>query len=192
MPPSAWALIRNPTRGGALTAITPGTIIFFSAAVVAISIQRAVSGSALPSSKPSISRNWRRISLIISNAASPTAVMVREAITNGITPPIKRPINTSGLFSSRLKSGMLAATVSIKAVMIASAASAAAPIANPLPIAAVVLPSSSRESVILRVSSPNPAISAMPPALSATGPYASIAMVMPTVASIPTAAMPTP
>ena len=56
------------------------------------------------------------------------------------------------------------------AVMIASAASAAAPIAKPLPIAAVVLPSSSSESVILRVSSPRPDISAMPPALSATGP----------------------
>ena len=52
----------------------------------------------------------------------------------------------------------------------ARAASAAAPIANPLPIAAVVLPSSSRESVILRVSSPSPAISAIPPALSAIGP----------------------
>ena len=52
----------------------------------------------------------------------------------------------------------------------ASAASAAAPIAKPLPIAAVVLPTSSSESVILRVSSPRPAISAIPPALSATGP----------------------
>ena len=37
-----------------------------------------------------------------------------------------------------------------------------------------------------------PAISAIPPALSATGPYASIAMVIPTVDSIPTAAIPTP
>ena len=54
--------------------------------------------------------------------------------------------------------------------MIASAANAAAPIANPLPIAAVVLPNSSRESVISLTSSPIPDISAMPPALSATGP----------------------
>ena len=37
-----------------------------------------------------------------------------------------------------------------------------------------------------------PDISAMPPALSATGPYASIAMVIPTVESMPTAAIPTP
>ncbi len=54
--------------------------------------------------------------------------------------------------------------------MIARAARAAAPIAKPFPIAAVVFPSSSRESVILRVSSPRPAISAIPPALSAIGP----------------------
>ena len=54
--------------------------------------------------------------------------------------------------------------------MIARAASAAAPIANPLPMAAVVLPTSSSESVISRVSSPSAAISAIPPALSATGP----------------------
>ena len=36
------------------------------------------------------------------------------------------------------------------------------------------------------------AISAMPPALSATGPYASVARVMPSVDSIPTPAMPMP
>ncbi len=64
--------------------------------------------------------------------------------------------------------------------------------ANPLPIAAVLFPTSSRESVISRVSGPISAISAIPPALSATGPYASIAMVIPTVANIPTAAIPTP
>ena len=69
-----------------------------------------------------------------------------------------------------MKSVELALTVSVYAVIIARAARAAAPIANPLPIAAVVLPSSSRESVILRVSSPNRDISAIPPALSAIGP----------------------
>ena len=54
--------------------------------------------------------------------------------------------------------------------MIASAANAAAPIAKPLPIAAVVLPCSSSSSVITLVSEGIPAISAIPPALSATGP----------------------
>jgi hypothetical protein len=70
--------------------------------------------------------------------------------------------------------------------------SAAEPIAKPLPIAAVVLPSASRPSVILRTSGPSPLISLIPPALSAIGPYASTDIVIPTVASIPTAAMAMP
>ena len=44
-------------------------------------------------------------------------------------------------------------------MIIASAASAAAPIAKPLPIAAVVFPTSSRLSVIFLVPSPRPASS---------------------------------
>ena len=170
MPPSEVAPSPKPTTTGASTAIAPGTTIRLSAAVVAISTQRAVSGSALPSNRPGISRNCRRISLIMSKAASPTAVIVIEAIRNGMVPPMKMPISTSGSESCRLKSGLLTVTVSTKAAMIASAASAAAPIAKPLPIAAVVLPTSSRPSVISRVSGPMPAISAIPPALSATGP----------------------
>merc|ERR1719487_2391049 len=69
----------------------------------------------------------------------------------------------------------------------------AEPIAKPLPVAAVVLPSASSESVMHRTSSGMAgSISARPPALSATGPYASVASVMPSVASMPTAAMATP
>ena len=83
---------------------------------------------------------------------------------------MSRPMSTMGSVSSREKPGMREATVSTNAVMMASAARAAAPMAKPLPMAAVVLPSSSRESVMARVSAPRPAISAMPPALSATGP----------------------
>ena len=52
----------------------------------------------------------------------------------------------------------------------ASAVNAAEPIANPLPIAAVVLPSESSLSVIERTSGPSPDISEIPPALSAIGP----------------------
>ena len=44
-----------------------------------------------------------------------------------------------------------------------------------LPMAAVVLPAASSASVRSRMSSPIAAISAMPPALSQMGPYASIA-----------------
>ena len=69
---------------------------------------------------------------------------------------------------------------------------AAEPIAKPLPVAAVVLPKESSASVRLRTSLPKPDISALPPALSAIGPYASVANVIPNVESIPTAAIPIP
>ena len=51
-----------------------------------------------------------------------------------------------------------------------------------------LLPRASRASVRSRTSSGSSAISAMPPALSATGPKASVARVTPKVASMPTAA----
>ena len=74
----------------------------------------------------------------------------------------------------------------------AIAVSAAEPIAKPFPVAAVVLPTLSRASVLLRTSSGSLHISAFPPALSAIGPKASIARVTPKVASIPTAPKPIP
>ena len=70
----------------------------------------------------------------------------------------------------------------------ARAVRAAEPMAKPLPMAAVVLPTASRESVISLTSSGSSLISAIPPALSAIGPYASTATVIPVVESIPTAA----
>jgi len=48
--------------------------------------------------------------------------------------------------------------------------SAAEPIANPFPIAAVVFPTASNLSVLSRTSAGNSAISAIPPALSEIGP----------------------
>ena len=63
----------------------------------------------------------------------------------------------------------------MKAANRANAVKAAEPMANPLPIAAVVLPTASSLSVRLRTSSGSPAISAIPPALSEIGPYASTA-----------------
>ena len=64
--------------------------------------------------------------------------------------------------------------------------------AKPLPVAAVVFPKASKASVRLRTSGSKPLISAFPPALSAIGPYASVARVIPSVESIPTAAIPIP
>ena len=65
-----------------------------------MSIHLAVSGSAVPSSSPLISLNCLLTSSIISKAASPTAVIVREAIKKGIVPPINNPIKTSALFNA--------------------------------------------------------------------------------------------
>src|SRR6056297_3188652 len=70
----------------------------------------------------------------------------------------------------------------------ASAVKVAEPIAKPFPIAAVVLPTESKRSVLSLTFGSNPDISAIPPALSAIGPYAAIAKVIPKVANIPTAA----
>ena len=58
----------------------------------------------------------------------------------------------------------------MKAANNANAVKAADPIANPLPIAAVVLPTASNLSVRCLTSLGNSAISAIPPALSAIGP----------------------
>ena len=61
-------------------------------------------------------------------------------------------------------------TVVWKAENRARAVSAAEPMAKPLPMAAVVLPTASSVSVRSRTSAGSSAISAMPPALSAMGP----------------------
>ena len=71
-------------------------------------------------------------------AASPTEVIVIEAIRKGSTPPINIPTSTFGLESSRENDGSAADIVSTKAAIMAKAASAAAPIAKPFPMAAVV------------------------------------------------------
>ena len=133
-------------------------------------MQEAESGLPVPSSNPGISRNCLRISSIISWAASPTAVMERALTRNGMNPPIKSPVSTRGSEISNWKPGLFIFTTLMNAAMMAKAAKAAAPMAKPLPMAAVVLPTSSRVSVMARVSLPIPAISAMPPALSAIGP----------------------
>lgn len=69
---------------------------------------------------------------------------------------------------------------------------AADPIANPLPIAAVVLPAASRPSVLYLTYSPISAIYAIPPALSLIGPYPSIAKLNGKFDNIPRAASETP
>ena len=76
------------------------------------------------------------------------------------------PIITIG--SSKLTISILA--TSAYATNRARAVSAAEPIANPLPIAAVVFPTESSVSVMSLTSCGSSDISAIPPALSDTGP----------------------
>ena len=102
--------------------------------------------------------------------------------------PSSTPMRT--FTSVRLK--MVTPVASEYAAMRARAVRTAEPIAKPFPVAAVVLPSESSASVRSRTSGGSPACSAIPPALSATGPYASVAKVMPSVDNIPTAAKATP
>ena len=104
IPPSASLPNKRPTVIGAKMAVIPGRIISRRAAVVAISTHRALSGLAVPSIRPGISRNWRRISLTILKAARPTLVMVMAAIEKGMAPPMKTPMITSALVMSMLSS----------------------------------------------------------------------------------------
>ncbi len=110
--------------------------------------------------------NCRRTSSIIWKAARPTARMAIDENRNGIMAPSSRPPITFGSPTSIVSRP----TVVRKAENRASAVSAAEPIAKPLPMAAVVLPTASSLSVRARTSAPRRPISAMPPALSATGP----------------------
>ena len=79
MPPKASAPSKKPIMIGVKKATTPGAIISFNAAWVLISIQRALSGLPVPSIRPGISRNCRRISSTIVIAALPTEVIVNAA-----------------------------------------------------------------------------------------------------------------
>lgn len=78
--------------------------------------------------------------------------------------------------------------LSIKAPKRAKATRVADPMANPFPIAAVVLPAASKTSVLDQIFSPSSAISAIPPALSEIGPNPSIVRPILRVDNIPTAA----
>jgi hypothetical protein len=101
-PPRDAGPSTKPTRKGTSTARTPGTIISFKAASVAMATQRAESGRAFPSISPSVSLNWRRISLTIFQAARPTASMVTDERKKGISPPMKKPTTTGAETRSRV------------------------------------------------------------------------------------------
>ena len=91
--------------------------------------------------------------------------------------PSNRPANTSGFVKAMLEAltGKSSLELWRKPPKRERLTKAAEPMANPLPIAAVVLPAASRASVLSLTSSPISAISAIPPALSLMGPYPSMA-----------------
>ena len=110
-------------------------------------------------------------SSIIDIAARPTAPIASDENKKGNIPPTNKPAITIGLAISI----DLIPVCTINAAKRASAVNAAEPIANPFPIAAVVLPTASSLSVLSLTSGGKSAISAIPPALSEIGPYASTA-----------------
>src|SRR6056297_3631722 len=116
---------------------------------------------------PGIFLNCLLTSSIIWKAALPTASIVKEENRNGNIAPMNSPIITLGL----VKLIVSKLTAEENAANNDNAVNAAEPIAKPLPIAAVVLPTESNLSVISLTEESSSAISAIPPALSAIGPY---------------------
>ena len=115
---------------------------------------------------PASDLNCLLTSSIIWFAALPTEFIVKAENMNGSIAPMNSPMITIGL-SSEIADRPVTAEYDANR---ARAVSAAEPIANPLPIAAVVFPTASSLSVMLRTPSGSSDISAIPPALSDTGP----------------------
>ena len=161
-------------------------IISFKAPLVEISTAFATSGFTpfLPSLSPLISLNCLLTSSIIAPAALPTAAIVNPAKTNGNNPPIIAPTKIFGLskFSSVIPATVAYVARSAKDV------STALVTEIPFPVAAVVLPKLSKASVLSLTLGSRPACSAIPPALSLTGPKLSVDKVIAKVLSIPTEA----
>mmetsp|Transcript_22617 Transcript_22617/g.70070 ORF Transcript_22617/g.70070 Transcript_22617/m.70070 type:complete len:259 (-) Transcript_22617:1703-2479(-) len=174
---------RKPTMNGVRTAMPPGSTISSMELCVEMAMHSLWSGCCEPSMMPGRSWNCRRTTRMMAPAAFCTLSMVRPAKRNGSMPPSSAPPSTMGS-ASRPPWPALSA----KAVMSETEVSTALPMAKPLPVAAVVFPRASRASVVERTLSGSSAISAMPPELSAMGPYASVASVTPRVDNMPTAA----
>ena len=148
------------------------------------------------------SANWLRTSCTTTPAVRDTAAIASEENMNGTAPPISRPMKTLGSatlmntwsntvsagreYTRSLNSSAELPIVSMKLANRATAAITAEPIAKPLVTALVVLPTASRLTMTVWASPSNsPDISAIPAALSATGPNVSSLTTTPVVASMP-------
>ena len=193
----------KPMITGVSTASRAGVASSRSEAAVQMSITGPWSGCFSPFMiLPSA--NWRRTSCTTTPAVRDTALMARAEKRNGTAPPMRRPMKTFGsatLIGSEVEHAPGAAlaarstltaprssstAVSMKLAKIATEAITAEPMAKPLVTALVVLPTASRLTMI-RSGSPwnSPDISAMPAALSDTGPNVSSDTITPVVASMP-------
>mmetsp|Transcript_55567 Transcript_55567/g.126327 ORF Transcript_55567/g.126327 Transcript_55567/m.126327 type:complete len:290 (+) Transcript_55567:2-871(+) len=181
------------TRGASITSAEGATISRSEASVeILMHLSRpaaTTSLGAVPAMRRESSANWRFTSVTMAPAASPTDFIVMALNQYGSMAPSRRKEKVRG--SSTLTPVSMPRRTT-KAPYRARETSAAEPMANPLPMAAVVLPAASRASVHSRTSSSISDISAMPPALSHTGPYPSMVRPVASVESMPSAARATP
>mmetsp|Transcript_10110 Transcript_10110/g.22189 ORF Transcript_10110/g.22189 Transcript_10110/m.22189 type:complete len:244 (-) Transcript_10110:1481-2212(-) len=161
--------IKKPTVMGDNTAYNPGRIISSTEDCVEIATHLSESASAVPSRSPGISANCRRTSMIMAPAAFCTDNIVKAANKKGSMAPKSTPERTTGSLISTEPISLILA-FSVNADNKDRAVNTADPMANPFPVAAVVLPKASNASVVSRTRSSSSAISAIPPALSAIGP----------------------
>ena len=139
---------------------------------------------------------WISSTILCALRSTPSMSMAEN--TAGIPAPASIPNMTSGSMTSNPVS--LSRPRAVAAVLTslmnvprrAITVSPAAEIEKPLVTALTVLPAESSSSVISRTSSPSSPISARPLALSTIGPYASLETIIPTIESIPTAAIEIP
>ena len=203
--PSAPTPRPKPTAMGANTARMPGVMSSRSESRVTMSTTLPYSGFSVPSMMPGCSRNWRRTSKMTAPAARETALMARPENRNTTAAPMIMPTRLAGLATlstprywilspsesnapPRSSCAFAAApnTASRKDPNRAVAARTAVAMAMPLVMALVELPTASRRVSTLAPSPcTSPDISAMPCALSETGPKVSIDTMTPTVVSRP-------
>mmetsp|Transcript_20395 Transcript_20395/g.33832 ORF Transcript_20395/g.33832 Transcript_20395/m.33832 type:complete len:306 (-) Transcript_20395:1298-2215(-) len=188
---------KAPVMIGEKMTSRPGRTISLKEASVEILMHWLWSGSpcpGVPSRSPGISRNWRSTSLTMDMAAVPTDFMHRAVNQYGSIAPMNKKEKVVGRNTLMTTWPSLTSplTRAMKPPNSARDTRAAEPMAKPFPMAAVVLPAASRASVLSRTDSGNSDISAIPPALSQTGPYTSIDKQVARVPNIPNAAMATP
>mmetsp|Transcript_5515 Transcript_5515/g.13971 ORF Transcript_5515/g.13971 Transcript_5515/m.13971 type:complete len:213 (-) Transcript_5515:1439-2077(-) len=143
---------------------------------------------------PGRSANCRRTSVTTSCAVLPTAVQAKAVNKYTIMEPSSPATNTSGTAMSTTLKGLPVkdSTSSMYALNNRNEARAADPMAYPLVVALVVLPTASSWSVISRTISGWSLISTMPPALSAMGPNTSMVSTYAAVLSMPIVATAVP